>query len=77
MEKDPWRYCYNSSRLNELVDLVMEWVAKQCEEASRRAPEATATKVSILVCSKGKRNIVDNMEEEKSCRFRVDPLVEK
>ena len=29
------------------------------------------------MCDKGKRKIVDCMEEEKSCKFRVDPLVEQ
>jgi len=40
---------------------------------------ATATeevKLSIHVHDKGKRNIVDRMEEEKSFKFRADPLVE-
>lgn len=26
-EEDPWRYCYNSYRLNELVSVVVEWKA--------------------------------------------------
>lgn len=33
--------------------------------------------MNILVCDKGKRKIVDHMEEEKSFKFWVDPLVEK
>lgn len=51
----------------------------QCEATSRRAP-APITVVAweiILVCDKGKRKIVDHMEEEKSYKFREDPLVEK
>ncbi len=24
-EEDPWRYCYNSSRLNEPLNIVVEW----------------------------------------------------
>lgn len=48
------------------------------EVASQRAPEAAAAvEVNILVCDKGKRNIVDNMEEEKRCKFRADPHVQK
>lgn len=27
--------------------------------------------------NKGKRKIVDYMEEEQSCKFRADPLVDK
>jgi len=32
---------------------------------------------SIPACDKGKRKIVDRMEEEQRCKFRVDPLVEQ
>ena len=58
----------------------MEWLAKQCEATYRRAiaaKVAAAAEVSIPVHNKGKRKIVDHMEEEKSCKFRVYPLVEK
>lgn len=56
----------------------MEWLAKQHEEASRRAPEETiAIESKIPLHDKGKRKIFDRMEEEKSYKFRVDPLVEK
>lgn len=64
-KEDPWRYCYNSSRVNEPVGFVVEWLAKKHEAAPRRALEATiAIEVNILVRNKGKRNIVDQMEEE-------------
>jgi len=32
---------------------------------------------SIPVLDKGKRKIVDHMEEKKSCKFQENPLVEK
>lgn len=40
----------------------------------RRAP---TIEVNILVHDKGKRNIVNNAEVEQSCKFRIDPLVQK
>ena len=59
----------------------MEWLAKLHEAASWKAPvvivEAVAAEASIPVRDKGKKKIVDHMEEEKSFKFRVDPLVEK
>jgi len=33
--------------------------------------------MNILVHNKGKRNIVNRMEEEKSYKFQEDPIVEK
>lgn len=49
----------------------MEWLVKQHEEASWRAPEvAAAAEVSIPVHDKGKRKIVGRMEEEKRCKFQ-------
>lgn len=78
MKEDPWRYCYDSSRLNELVRFTVEWLVKQLEAASRRALEAVATiEVNIPARDKGKRKIVNAMEEEKSYKFLADPLVEK
>ena len=44
----------------------MEWLVKHHEAAFRRA---IATEVSIPLCNKGKRKIVNNMEEEKSYNF--------
>lgn len=56
----------------------MKWLAKQCEAASRRAPEVVAiVEANIIVCNEGKRKIVNRMEEEQSCKFQADPLVEK
>lgn len=47
----------------------MEWLAKQHEATSQRelavALAVVATEANILVRDKGKRNIVDRMEEEK------------
>lgn len=48
----------------------MGWLAKKREAASRRAPKAATTiEVNIPVHDKGKRKIVDLMEEEKNCKF--------
>jgi len=33
-EEDPRRYCHNFSKLNEPIDIAMEWLAKQCEATS-------------------------------------------
>lgn len=52
-----------------MVGLAVEWVAKQREASSQRELEAAAAEVNILVRDKGKRNIINNMEEEKSCKF--------
>ena len=45
----------------------MEWLAKQNEGAL--APAVIAAKASIPVHDKGKRKIVDRMEEEQSDKF--------
>ena len=45
---------------------------KQHEAASQRAPALAPVVImeaSIPVRDKGKRKIVDHMEEEKSCKF--------
>ncbi len=47
------------------------------EVASRRALGATIAQVNISVHDKDKRKTVDNMEEEQSCKFLVDPLMQK
>lgn len=79
VEEDLWRYCYIFSRPNEPVEFTMEWLAKQCETASwsALAVAVVVAKLSILERDKGKRKIVDFMEEEQSCKFRSNPLVEK
>ena len=53
----------------------MEWLTKQHEAASRRA--LVIVEPSIPVCYKGKRKIIDYMEEEQSYKFQADPLIEK
>jgi len=78
-EEDPWRYFYSFYRSNEQVGFVVEWLPKQCEATSWRAlaPEVVAVvEVSIPVCNKGKRKIVDDMEQEQSYKFQEYPLVE-
>ena len=42
--------------------------------ASKRAP---AIEVNILARDKGKRKIADSADAEQSCKFIVDPLVQK
>ena len=37
----PWRYCFHFSNLNELVSIVVEWLANQKEAASQRASSST------------------------------------
>lgn len=56
----------------------MEWLAKKHEVASWRTLEAVAPiEVNRPVRDKGKKKIVNRMEEEKRCKFQADPLVEK
>ena len=55
----------------------MEWLGKQHEVASKGAPPTMATEVKILECDKGKRNIVNNKEAEKSYNFKGHPFVQK
>lgn len=78
-EEDPWRYCYSFSKPNEQVDFIVEWLAKKHEAASQRAPApaVVATEASIPVNKKGKWKIVNRIQEEQSCKFRGDPLMEK
>jgi len=45
-EEDPWRYCYNSSRLNEPINMAVEWL-EALKETTTIA--TTATTSSILV----------------------------
>ena len=69
-EEDPWKYSHNLSKPNELVSIVVEWLAKQ-----REATVAVVAEVNILACNKGKREIFDRAEAEQSYKFSVDPLV--
>jgi len=75
-EEDPLSYFCNSSRLNELVSITVEW-----KEALHVAElwEAIATKIvrKKLVQDKGKRKIVESTEVEQTYKFKEDPLVEK
>lgn len=78
VEEDTWRYCYSFSRPNEYGGFVVEWLAKQHEATSQRVTTpVVAANASTLVCEKGKRKIVYCMEDEKSCKFRANLLVEK
>jgi len=51
----------------------VEWLAKQRKAASKR--ELAASEVNIPMRDKGKRNIVDNMEEEQSRKSWANPLM--
>lgn len=76
LEKDPWRYCYKSSRLNEPVNMVVEWIAA-LKAAVPKGVAATTTTSRKHVQDKGKRKIVESAKVEKSYKFKEDPLVEK
>ena len=57
-KEDPWRYYYNSSRLNELVNMAIEW--KGALQATN--PKEATTTITVrrkLVQDKGKRNIAE------------------
>ena len=68
-EEDPWRYCYSFSRTSESVNMIVEWLVKQRDLASQRAPTTSAIEVNMPVHDKVKRKIVNNMEEEQSCKL--------
>lgn len=55
----------------------MDWLAKQHEATSKRAPIVAATEVNILEHDKRTRNIVESIEAEQRCKFIVDLLVKK
>ena len=64
-KEDPWRYCYSFYRPNEHVGFVLDGLSKQHGATSQRSPTPTVVvAASILVRGKGKRKIVDRMEEE-------------
>ena len=76
LKEDLWRYCYNSSRTNELVSIAVEW--KLALYTAAPQDETTTTEVKNKpVQDKGKRKIVEIVEAEKSYKIREDPLVEK
>ena len=61
-KEDPWKYCYSFSSPTKLISIAVEWLVKQREATSRRAP---AVEVNIPVRDKVKMKIVDNVEVEK------------
>lgn len=75
-KEDPWRYFYNSSRLNEPVRVVVEWLVGHKATSLYREATTTTAKSTKPASNKGKRNIFDNTEGEKSYKFKKDPLVE-
>jgi len=64
-KEDPWRYCYNSSRLNEPFGLAVEWILKQREVASQRAPEVAAIEANILVCNRARGRLLIELRKRK------------
>lgn len=74
-EEDQWRYFYNSSRLNELVRVVVEWLATHKATTSQREATSTTAKGSSPTHEKGKRKVFDSVEVEKSCKLKEDPPV--
>lgn len=76
-EEDPWIYCYHFFRLNESVEIAIEWLEKRREAVAHRAPSSATAEGSIPTHDKGKRKVVDNAEAEQSCKIKADPLVMK
>ena len=81
---DPWGMSLGEGRPMEILLQLLQsqWTgrphyAMDSGATSQIALEPTAVEVNIPVRDKGKRKIVDHMVEEKSCKFRADPLVEK
>ena len=77
MEEEPWRYCYNDSKLNEPISIAIEWLSKYKVTTSQREASSKASEGIIPALDKGKRKVVGNTEAEKRCKFKVDPLVLK
>jgi len=76
LNEDPWRYCYNSDKLNEQVIMAIEW--KETLQLATPQEEATIAVVSSKPTQeKGKRKIAKNPETKKSYKFIEVPLVEK
>lgn len=76
LEEDPWRYFCNSSRLNEAVSMVLEWLAT-LKVAAPQGATTIATKRNKPTPDKGNRKIYESTEVEKSSKFKEDPLVER
>lgn len=71
----PWTYCYNSSRLNELVIVVVEWLATHKAATLDRVTTSKMAKGWELARDKGKIKVADSVETKKSCKFKADPLL--
>ena len=56
-KEDPWRYYYNSFRLNEPVKIAVKWLVA-LKEARPQGATITVVASNKLVQDKGKRNIV-------------------
>lgn len=73
---DPWRYCYNVSRLNDLISLVRT----QKNSLQITTTQEATTRVAVgsyPMQDKGKKKIYENLEEEKSCKMREDSIMDK
>ena len=67
VKEDMSRYCYSFSKFNEPVGFHVEWLAKQHEATSWRAPTVATVvlaKEIIPMCDKDKRNIVNRGGEK-------------
>ncbi len=62
-KEDTCRYCYNSHKLNELVNVVVEWLV-ELKVATPQGAATTTTTSSKLVQDKGKRKITKSIETE-------------
>lgn len=75
-EEDPWRYCYNASRLNEMVSIARIFNA---HPQTLIALEETTIAVegNNPMKDKEKRKIFDDPKGEKSCKMMADPIIVK
>lgn len=74
--EDPWRYCYNHSKLNEPVNIATKWKASLQAITSHEAT-TIETISNKLMQDKGKRKIFENPKADQSYKFKEVPLIEK
>lgn len=69
LEEEPWRHCYNSSRINEPVSIAVEWLAALKASAPQEATIIAATSNKPMQ-DKGKRKIVETQRWSKDTSLR-------
>lgn len=75
-EEDPWRCCYNFSRLNESINMAIEWKAP-LQAVALEEETIIAIMSSKPIHDKSKRNISKNVEANQRYKFKRDPLFER